>query len=375
MRLAKLYAASLCVACLASGCGDGKGKDAPPQPTVESHSVVVFPKASPMLDQIVSVPVEPRRELCLRFNGRLVWNEDRTARVFSPFGGRVESIAVRPGARVVRGQALAVLAAPELGIAQAEARKAENDSSLAQKNLERIRELAQAGVAPAKDLQAAEAEVVRAAAERARASARLKLYGGADTVDQRLALRSPVTGVVVERNLNPGQELRPDSQGDKPLFVVSDPSQLWFLLDVSEQDVAQVKPGTEVKLSTASLGEERVSGRVRQVAELVDPQTRTVKVRGVVEAADQRLKAEMFSVAELRLPAPGGYLVPTRAVYLRGEQHFVFVEEGGGRYARRAIVPGPIGDGYQAVLGGIAANDKVVVDGNLLLERLLASKD
>ena len=53
--------------------------------------------------------------------------------------------------------------------------------------------------------------------------------------------------------------------------------------------------------------------------------------------------------------------MPTRAVYLRGEQHFVFIDQGGGRYARRAIVPGPISDGYQAVLGGIAANDKVVV--------------
>jgi cobalt-zinc-cadmium efflux system membrane fusion protein len=180
---------------------------------------------------------------------------------------------------------------------------------------------------------------------------------------------------VVERYLNPGQELRPDSQGDKPLFVVSDPAHLWFILDVSEQDVARVKPGTEVKLSTASLGDDRIGGHVLHVADLVDPQTRTVKVRGVVDQADERLKAEMFTVAELKLAAASGYLVPTRAVYLRGEQHFVFIDQGGGRYARRAIVPGPISDGYQAVLGGIAANDKVVVDGNLLLERLLASKD
>ena len=135
-----------------------------------------------------------------------------------------------------------------------------------------------------------------------------------------------------------------------------------------------MKPGTEVKLSTASLGDDRIGGHVLHVADLVDPQTRTVKVRGVVDAPDERLKAEMFTVAELKLAAASGYLVPTRAIYLRGEQHFVFVDQGA-RYARRAIVPGPISDGYQAVLGGIAANDKVVVDGNLLLERLLASKD
>jgi len=199
MSVEKLIVAAACTGLLSWGCWDKREKEPAPQLTVEQHSILVFPKASPMLDQIVAVPIEPRREVTLRFNGRLVWNEDRTARVFPPFAGRVQAIAVRPGERVARGQTLAVLAAPDFGVAQAEARKAENDYSLAQKNLERIRELAQAGVAPAKDLQAAEAEVVRTASERARANARLKLYGKTDTVDQELALRSPVAGVVVEQ--------------------------------------------------------------------------------------------------------------------------------------------------------------------------------
>jgi cobalt-zinc-cadmium efflux system membrane fusion protein len=272
-------------------------------------------------------------------------------------------------------QTLAVLAAPELGVAQAEARKAEQDYALAQKNLTRVQELFSAGVAPAKDLQAAQADVARSSAERQRTAAKLKLYGKADNVDQSLALKTPIEGVVVERNLNPGQEVRPDSQGDKPLFVVSDPARLWFLLDVAEKDIGVVKPGTEVSLSTTSLGDERVRGRIAHVAELVDPQTRTVKVRGTVEAHDERLKAEMYVVAELTLPAPGGFLVPAGAVYLRGEQHYVFVDQGNGRYLRRAVLLGPLADGQQVVLQGVAASDKVVVDGNLLLERLLASRD
>jgi len=238
-----------------------------------------------------------------------------------------------------------------------------------------VQELFNAGVAPTKDLQAAQADVARSAAEQARTRAKLKLYGKTDTVDQTLALKSPIAGVVVERNLNPGQEIRLDNQGDKALFVVSDPTQLWFLLDVAEKDVALVKPGTELSLSTTSLGDERVKGRILHVADVVDPQTRTVKVRGEIANADQRLKAEMYVVAELRVPAPGGYLVPARAVYLRGEQHYVFIDEGTGRYARRAIDVGPLSDGYQVVLQGLGANDKVVLDGSLLLERLLASKD
>jgi cobalt-zinc-cadmium efflux system membrane fusion protein len=83
----------------------------------------------------------------------------------------------------------------------------------------------------------------------------------------------------------------------------------------------------------------------------------------------------MYVVGELRVPAPGGYLVPARAVYLRGEQHYVFVENGAGRYARRAVRLGPLSDAQQVVLQGLAATDKVVVDGSLLLERMLAAKD
>jgi len=374
-RLA-ILAICAALACLSlAGCSEPNGKEAATQPTVQGHSVVVFPPRSPQLAQIASLSVEPRTETLLRFNGRLVWNEDRTVRIFPPFSGRVVSIAVKPGDRVKKDQTLAVLASPDLGSAQAEARRAEQDYAMAQKNLKRIQELHEGGVAPAKDLQQAQADVARSLADRERTRTKLRLYGKTDTVDQQLAIRSPVEGVVVERNINPGQELRADNQGDKSLFVVSDPTQLWFFIDVSEKDLAYVKVGDKVAIGSTSLGDERVEGRIVHVADLVDPATRTVKVRGTVDAADGRLKAEMFILAQLRVPANSGYLVPTRAVYLRGEQYFVFVDEGQGRFSRRAVRLGPMTDAQQVILEGVGATDRVVVDGTLLLERLIAAKD
>jgi len=357
----------------AGGCSRNSDKGTA-LPRVEKGAVI-FEVSSPQLAALQTAPVEPRREALLRFSGRLVWNEDRTVRVFSPFPGRVMTISARVGDRVRAGQVLATLAAPELGIAQSDARKADQDYALAQKNLARVEELHAAGVTATKDLQAAQADFARTGAERARTQARLKAYGTDGAVDQQYSLRSAIAGVVVERNLNPGQETRPDANPDKPLFVVSDPRQLWFLLDVTEKDVGGLKAGVEVKLGTSSLGEERVVGHVLHVADVVDPQTRTVKVRGTVEGADARLKAEMFVTAELKVPAAKGLLVPARAVYLRGEQYFVFVEEGPGRYVRRAVQLGPGTEGYQVVLAGLDPAHKVVVDGNLLLEKILASKD
>ena len=365
----------MALAALLAACNEPAQKNAVPQARVEGQAVI-FPAGSPQTAALVSEKIEPRREAVLRFNGRLVWDEDRTVRVFSPLGGRVQSISVRLGQAVRAGQTLALIEAPDLGAAQSDARKAEQDDLLAQKNLARVSELLEAGVAPAKDQQVAQAEAARAAAERARTRARLKLYGNvAGAVDQRFALSVPIAGVVVERNVNPGQELRADAQGDKGLFVITDPTRLWFVLDVSEADIGAVKPGAEVQIGATMLGEDTITGKIANVADFVDPQSRTVKVRGSIENPRRRVKAEMFVTAALKVPSARGFIVPAKAVYLRGEQNYVFVDAGDGRYVRKPVRLGPTTNGHQVVLEGLAADEKVVVDGSLLLERLLASKD
>src|SRR6267142_693906 len=232
----------LLVAAILAACNQAAEKLAVPPPRVDKNAVI-FEPASPQLGSIHTASAEPQREAVLRFNGRLVWDEDRTARVFTPLAGKVMSIAVRAGDAVKAGQMLAVLSAPEFGSAQAEARRAEQDFLLAQKNRTRIEELHAAGVAPAKDLHAALAEEARAASERARTQAKLRAYGGAAAdVNQAFVLRSPLSGVVVERQLNPSQELRPDAAPQGGIFVISDPSRLWFVLDVSDRDLGSVRP-------------------------------------------------------------------------------------------------------------------------------------
>src|SRR5713226_5609357 len=137
----------LLVAAVLAGCNQAAEKVAVPPPRVDKNAVI-FEPASPQLGSIHTAGAEPQREAVLRFNGRLVWDEERTARVFTPLAGKVMSIAVRAGDAVKAGQMLAVLSAPEFGSAQAEARKAEQDFLLAQKNRARIEELQAAGVAP-----------------------------------------------------------------------------------------------------------------------------------------------------------------------------------------------------------------------------------
>ena len=315
-------------------------------------------------DFLKSAVVEKDQGSTLRLPGRLVWNEDHTVRVVPQLAGRIQKITVEIGSEVKAGEILATLSSPDYGQAQADASKAQADQQLAKHALERQRELHAAGIVADKDFQQTEAEATRARAEADRASRRLAGLGGAG--DGTYTLRSPLAGIVVERNLNPGLEFRPEQSGD-PLFVVTDPTSLWLRLDASEADLAALKAGEKISLQVKQYPNERFAGVIRHVGDFVDPATRTIRVRGDVPNADRRLKGGMFVTALIELPPTQALLVPVAAVFLIGEQRYVFVEEATGRYILRAVQAGPERDGRIEILSGVKEGEKVVSEGNLHL--------
>ncbi|WP_434516228.1 efflux RND transporter periplasmic adaptor subunit [Dechloromonas sp. ARDL1] len=308
--------------------------------------------------------VEKDKGGTLRLPGRLVWNEEKTVRVFPQVGGRVQRIAVDVGQGVKIGQTLAILSSPDYGQALSEARKARADAQVAAQALERNRVLREAGVVAEKDWQQAEATAIAARAEAERASRRVAGLGGEG--DGSYALRSPLAGTVVERNLNPGQEFRPD-QSAAPLFVVTDPASLWIQVDAGEADLAKLKKGEQLLIESKQYPGERFTGVIRHVADFVDPTTRTIKVRGEVPNSDRRLKGEMFVNALVELEPTAALRVPASAVVLFGKQRYVFVEEAPGRYRRQAVGAGAERDGLIDITAGLKEGDKVVVEGSLHL--------
>ncbi|MDE2440814.1 MAG: efflux RND transporter periplasmic adaptor subunit [Betaproteobacteria bacterium] len=308
--------------------------------------------------------VEKDKGGTLHLPGRLVWNEEKTVRVFAQVGGRVQSIAVDIGAPVKIGQPLAILSSPEYSQALADARKARADAQVATQALERNRVLREAGVVAEKEWQQAEAAAIATKAEAERASRRVADLGGEG--DGTYTLRSPLAGIVVERNLNPGQEFRPDQSGS-PLFVITDLTTLWIQLDAVETDLARLKKDEPLLIESKQYPGERFKGIIRHVADFVDPNTRTVKVRGEVPNTDRRLKGEMFVNALVELEPNAALRVPAAAVFLFGKQRYVFVEEATGRYRRQAVEAGTERDGLIDIYAGVQEGDKVVVEGCLHL--------
>ena len=148
----------------------------PPGPVMQG-SQLRFPAGHPQLAQLGVAVAAPGKAVTVDLPARLVWNEERTQRIYAPFAGRVVRIAADVGQSVKRGTVLAQLASPDFGVAQADTAKAQADANLTQKTLQRQRELFDAGIVARKDLDLAEADAARSHAEIRRAEARTHLYG------------------------------------------------------------------------------------------------------------------------------------------------------------------------------------------------------
>jgi cobalt-zinc-cadmium efflux system membrane fusion protein len=367
----------LALASLATGCGHERASIPEPDPQVVGERIT-FPSQAPQLASLAVEPVTEESASTTRLFGRLVWDENATVRVFTPFAGRVTRVLADAGQAVSAGAPLAEVESPDFGQVQAEARSAESDFGLAESSRARLHDLFEHGAAAQKDLEAAEADRARAESQRSRALARLAAYGAAgDSVDGVFILRSPISGTIVERNLTPGQEIRPDQmlanapQLFSPLFVLSDPSRLWIQIDATEADLSCLRPGVTFRFASSAFPARTFVGRLDHVSESVDPATHTIRARGSVDNRDRRLKAEMFVTVAVPTRPASGLRIPSRAVFLKGDRHYVFVEEKPGTFVRHEIHISADHETHVLVADGVRRGDRVVTDGCVLLEQLL----
>lgn len=364
-------------AAIVAGCSSHKAStmDAPQSTEIEKEKIT-FATNAPQLAYLAMEPARERKMAAAGLSGRLAWDDDVTARLYPPVSGRIVEIVAQPGQRVSAGDVLLKIKSPDFGQAQADARKAVADLTVADRALARTRELLAHGAAAQKDLESAEADYTRALSEKERATATLALYGddGGTNVDGTFQLKSPVNGVVVEKSVSPGQEVRADQIGDKPLFVISNPSRLWLFLDVAETDATSLSPNQKVVVRARALPDKIFHGRLEFIGEELDPATRTIKARCAVDNSEKLLRAEMYVNADLS-SAASGVDVPTKAVFSKGDEHYVFIETAPGRFQRRAVTLGLESGGRSVVVMGVSAGDKVVSDGCLLLEAMLEGEN
>jgi len=299
-------------------------------------------------------------------NGRVAFNENFTARVSSPIAGRVVALRAQAGDAVNAGDALALLDSPDLAAAVADFRKAEADEARKKLAFERARTLYEGQVLARKDLESAEADFEQARAETRRAALRLRILAPGGVSDEKFALRAPISGVIADRQLNPGMEVRPDLSN--PLFMITNSARLWVLIDLPERDLSKVAPGQAVSVEVDAWPDERFPARIEKISEVVDPATRRVQVRCSVANPLHKLKPEMYArVTLLADETRKAVRLPNTALVTEGLYSYVFVERNPGVFERRRVALAVQDRDYSYVESGIDAGERVVVIGSVLL--------
>lgn len=343
-------------------------------PALAPAGQVTFAANAPQLSSLkIVVPTAVPLPVSAPVNGRITYDENLTARISSPIAGRVTALHAEAGDVVRRGYVLARIDAPDLATAEADWRKAKSDEARKNLALERARTLYEGQVLPRKDFESALADQQQASAETRRAALRMRNLNASGQEDGTFGLKSPLAGVVAERQINPGQEVRPDLPN--PLFVVTELRHLWVIVDVPEQSAAAIRPGQALSIETAAYPGQHFAARVERVGLTLDPVTRRIQVRCSVDNPDLLLKPEMFAHVSF-LPVNGGkqaIALPNASLFVDGIYDFVFVETRPGTFVKRRVGVALRGHDTSFVATGLASGERVVADGAFLLNAEVAA--
>lgn len=305
----------------------------------------------------------------LRIPGRIETNENRTARVGAPITGRVTAIHAVVGQQVRMGDRLAEISSPELSAAQLTFLKAHSAEQLAQRAAERARLLLDADVIGSAELQRRESELSIARAETRAARDQLRTLGLSGAAIDRLMSTGQIlaaapiaatkSGTVIARHAALGQVAAPSDH----LFTITDLRALWAVADVPEQEARHIGVGQRVVLEVPALGDRAFEGTIVQVSDLVDPETRTVRVRMDLPNPDGEFKPAMLAMMRVAGEARRQVVVPKAALVRDGNRDRVFVAEGPNRFRLTPVTPGAEDGEHRVILEGLRGDETIVVAG------------
>lgn len=324
-------------------------------------------------------------------------DESRVAHVRPLARGVVEMIGISLGSRVAAGQPLLTYDNIELGqlvgeflTERAARRQADTNREVKRTSLDRAEALIEIEAIARQELDGrlaefhnAEAAVAGAQARASKIEEQLHRFGLSDTDIEALSpdaneaphraashstLRAPFAGVVTTFDVAAGEVVAPD----KELFTIADISTVWVLADVYEKDLSKIRRDGDVSITVDSYPDRTFTGRITHVSDLIDPATRTAKVRCVVENRDGALKLDMFAKVTLTSgDARQALVVPSDAIQQIDNESVVFVQETPTRFARRVVQTGIRAGDLVEILGGVEDGVVVVGKGSFYLKTAL----
>jgi len=373
-----------------AGCGQSDAPAAASTPAVplRNLNVVKIPADSPQIKQIRVEPVRladlPSDELVAP--GRVAMNPNRVSRVLPPVGGRVLTVLVKFGDHVEQGQPLLTMDSPDGDAAvsaylqaQSTERQTRGTFQKAETDFQRTTDLYEHKAVAEKDLLQAQNDLATAKsgyeiaqAVREQTWRKLQLLELKPTeFRQAILVRAPLTGQVLEVNVAPGEyraAISFHTDTTAPLMTIADLSTVWVSSDVPEPFIPLIHIGEPVAITLVAFPDQTLTGRVARIGDVLDAQTRTLKVHVELPNPVGRFRPEMYGTIRHSGPSRPTLVVPAAALIQEYGRSVVFVERGPGRFERREVATGVRTGGLVSVSDGLTADERVVVDGAILLK-------
>lgn len=348
------------------GCGDktaSAARSSATQAEVRDENVVSVehPEQFPLVEVATQEIADE-----LHMTGVVTPDVNRTVPVLSLGGGRAVQTFVRLGDDVKKGEVLLRISSPDLAQAFSDYQKSQADEIMARKQLDRSLMLFERGAIAAKDLESAQDADDKAKVDLRTAGDRVRILGGnVDTPSPLLDIRAPITGTVVEQNVTAGSAVR-STDNSPNLFTIADLSRVWILCDVYEDTLTRVHVGDSAEVRPNALPDRVFTGRVGNISRVLDPNTRTAKVRVELANPGGIFRSGMFVTASVRSSKTAMKpVLPESAIMRLHDKDWVFVPISGGKFRRTEVRLGTVlKGGAQQVLSGLQPHDKVV--GNAL---------
>jgi membrane fusion protein, heavy metal efflux system len=362
-----------------AGCGSGESESqmtsySTGQTKADTAGLFTVPQDQMSHVQVVAAE-KSKVPRVLRLTGAVAFNAFKTTPVFSAVGGPVQEILAEPGQRVHTGQTLLTVTSPDYSAARSAYMKARTAFQLADKNFDRAKDLLEHKAIAERDLQQAESDRAQAQADMQSSEDALRALGIRDPEamlkenpksTSQIPVPAPAGGQVVERLVGPGQLLQ---AGATQCFTISDMSTVWVLVNVYQNDLAYVRIGDVVEITTDAYPDV-FHGKISYIADALDPNTRTLQARIVTENPGYKLKKDMYVTATVRAGALANAITVPDASVLRDteNQAFVYVQQGNNQFGRRLVKAGDSQNGRTLIQSGLNEGEHVIGDGSLFLQ-------
>ncbi|MCA0230478.1 MAG: efflux RND transporter periplasmic adaptor subunit [Bacteroidetes bacterium] len=303
----------------------------------------------------------------LQFTGQVSFDQKQVDRVYPMVSGNVLDVNAELGAFVKKGQVLAKLQSADVSQFVKDYNTAKSNYDIAKRNADNVEQLYKTKFSSENDLVNARKQLEIASSELERSSQVLKMYGGTSANSQPIfTVSAPVSGYIVERNINPNMQIRPDNGNS--LFTISNLSDVWVLINIYESDIQAVKVGQEVNINTLAYPDRVFQGRIDNISQVIDNDSKVLQARVVLQNPGGLLKPDMFCTVKLHIEKPEKLLaVNPKSVIFSEDRYFVILDKGKGNYQSVPVEVIKSTSKYSYIKANLRDGDRVVTEGALLL--------